>query len=232
MIKLQNVTKRYHHNLVLDNITFELPKGSITGILGPNGAGKSTLIKIITGFEYPDSGKVFIKEKENKNFEYLKKYIYYLPEKMVLYPDYFVGEFLSIFNKISKSNDNFLLETLELKEVLNKKIKNLSKGWHQRLKLYVALSQKRKIAILDEPFDGFDPLQMRKIIKIINLQNNNGKTFVITTHQLSYAQKICNYFIFLDKGKLIESGTIKYLLEKYALRTNDLEEIMIKAIEK
>ncbi len=232
MIKLQNVTKRYHHNLVLDNITFELPKGSITGILGPNGAGKSTLIKIITGFEYPDSGKVFIKEKENKNFEYLKKHIYYLPEKMVLYPDYFVGEFLSVFNKISKSNDNFLLETLELKEVLNKKIKNLSKGWHQRLKLYVALSQKRKIAILDEPFDGFDPLQMRKIIKIINLQNNNGKTFVITTHQLSYAQKICNYFIFLDKGKLIESGTIKYLLEKYALHTNDLEEIMIKAIEK
>ena len=100
MIRLENISKKYQKNKVLDNISVTIPANSVTGILGPNGAGKSTLIKIITGFEFPDNGSVYIEENKMNDFQERKKFLSYMPEKMTVYPDYFRATLPDIHNSI------------------------------------------------------------------------------------------------------------------------------------
>ena len=230
MIALKNISKMYSKLQVLNDISFVTPKNCITGIIGPNGAGKSTLIRILTGLEFPSRGSVFINDIEMRNFEQRKNLISYMAENMVLYPDYSVGEFLCFYHAAANYKDEQLLEELSLKEVISKKIRHLSKGWHQRLKLYTALCNNKPIVILDEPFEGFDPLQMVKIIDVIRLQNLKGRSFVLSIHQLSYAQKICDYFVFLDEGILVAEGLKGDLVNRYS--TESLEEIFLKVLQK
>ncbi len=230
MITVKNIYKYYDKKIVLKNISLLIPNNSITGIIGPNGAGKSTLIKIITGFEYPDSGFFYIKNRKPENFNQIKNEISYMPENMALYPEYFVDEFLDFFHSAVNYENRELLDALSLSSVSNKKIKHLSKGWAQRLKLYTALCNKKEIVILDEPFEGFDPLQMREITEIIRLQNKKGRTFILSIHQLSYAKKICNYLLFLNRGELIAEGSLEDLSKRYAVPDGDLEEILIRII--
>ncbi|MCP4154305.1 MAG: ABC transporter ATP-binding protein [bacterium] len=228
MIALKNITKSYTGNTVLDNISLTVPEKSITGIIGPNGAGKSTLIRIIAGFEFSDSGAVHIKENPNQT----KKHISYMPEYMLIYPEYTVGEFLSFYHAAVNLKDDQLLTELSLNTVKTKNIKHLSKGWHQRLKLYTALCNAKPIVLLDEPFDGFDPLQLRDIIDIFKTQNANGRTFLMSIHQLAYAQKICDYYIFLNAGLVIAEGSLEMLKSRYPGAGNSLEDIFLKALEK
>jgi len=232
MIILNNISKRYSKNQILKDISFSIPDNSITGIIGVNGAGKSTLIKIMTGFEFSDSGEIYIDGEKIKNFNQIKSHISYMPEFMTLYPEYFVDEFLDFYEKVVEYKDDKLLNSLGLKKIFDKKIKHLSKGWHQRVKLYVALCNKKDIVILDEPFEGFDPLQMREIKNIIHSQNINGRQFILSIHQLSYAQKICTYFIFLNQGKIVEKGSLPQLSIKYQVKNQNLEDILLKAIER
>ena len=229
MIKLENINKSYSNQKVLENITLNIKKNIITGIIGPNGAGKSTLLKIIVGILNFDSGAIYLNQKRIFNFFQSREYLSYMPEQMQLYPEYFVAEFLKYYHNIIKYRDKTLFSSLELGKILNKKIKHLSKGWHQRLKLYLAMLNTKSLIILDEPFDGFDPLQMHNILKIIKTQKQKGKTFVISIHQLSYAKKICDFFILLDRGKIIDKGNLNYFVKKY--QSSDIEDIFIKAIQ-
>jgi ABC-2 type transport system ATP-binding protein len=232
MIKTEDITKKYLRNKVLDNISVSIPDKTIAGIIGPNGAGKTTFLKIISGFEFPDSGIIYIDNKKVKKHSIIKRYLSYMPENMTLYPDYFVDEFLDFFHSAINHTDKELLDSLSLKSIFHKKIKHLSKGWHQRLKLYTALANKKPIIILDEPFDGFDPLQMRDIIKIFKSQNSKGRSFILSIHQLSDAQKICDYFILLDAGIKIAEGSIDSLSEKFSCKSKSLEDIFLKALDK
>ena len=232
IVELRGITKKYKRDFVLKKITFSIREGLITGIIGPNGAGKSTLFKIITGFEFQDEGEIFIRGKKVKYFKDRKKYISYMPEIMVLYPEYYVYEFLSFFHSIIGFSDKELLNSLSLEEIYSKKIKFLSKGWHQRLKLYTALLPEKPLIILDEPFDGFDPLQMREIINTIKNKNKDGISFILSIHQLSDAEKICDYYILLDSGELVAIGTIDELAETYSVKTKNLEKIFLKALQK
>ncbi len=232
MIALKNISKRYSKNKVLNSISVDIPEKSITGIIGPNGAGKSTLIRIITGFEFPDTGTVYIKNNEMRNFYQRKEYLSYMPENMSIYPEYSVDEFLSFYHLSAYLKNDDLLKTLSLKKIFNKRIKNLSKGWHQRLKLYTALCNPKSIVVLDEPFDGFDPLQMKEIINLFKSQNSDGRSFILSIHQLTDAQKICDYFIFLDNGYVIAEGTLDELGNHFSCETYSLEDIFLKALEK
>ena len=231
MIELKNISKTYQGNQVLNDISLLIPENSITGIIGPNGAGKSTLIKIISGFEFANSGDIFINEKKTDYFKQMKKHISYMPEYMSIYPEYYVDEFLSFYHSSSNFIDEELLKSLSLKTIYNKKIKHLSKGWHQRVKLYTALCNDKPIIILDEPFDGFDPLQLRDIIKIFKSQNKKGRSFIMSIHQLNYAQNICDYFILLNNGNIIAKGNLEELKTQYPNKNNSLEEIFLKALE-
>jgi len=232
MITLKNISKHYSGNTVLSDISLEIPKNSVTGILGPNGAGKSTLLKIITGFEFPDSGTVFIENSEVTNFSGRKEHISYMPEKMTLYPSYFVEEFLRFYHSAIGFHDDELLQLLSLQKMYAKKIKHLSKGWHQRLKLYLALCTAKPIIILDEPFEGFDPLQMQEITRLFKSRNSAGFSFLLSIHQLSYAQKICDYFIFLNNGKIVAEGSYQTLAEHFSAAKENLEEIFLKVLKK
>ncbi len=181
-LEIREIEKSYINTPVLKNISFSIPEKSITGVIGPNGAGKLTLFRIISGFEFPDRGEIIINQKVLKNFRERKKYISFMLEELKLYPEYYVVEFLRFFNRANGFTDNELLEALSLKSVFHKKIKHLSKGWHQRLKLYTALSTQKPFIILDEPFDGFDPLQMKGIIEIIKKRNELGFSFILSIH--------------------------------------------------
>ena len=155
-----------------------------------------------------------------------------MPEYMSIYPEYFVDEFLSFYHLSVNFKDEELMEMLSLKAIFNKKIKHLSKGWHQRLKLYTALCNDKAIIILDEPFDGFDPLQLRDIINIFKSQNDKGRSFIMSIHQLTYAQKICDYFVLLNDGQMIAKGRFDKLEAQFQCNNNSLEEIFLKALEK
>jgi len=232
MLKLKNISKHYLNQTVLKNVSLTVPVGSITGIIGPNGAGKSTLIKVITGFEFQEKGEVFIDGKEMKNFNMRKSKLSYMPENMVLYPEYFVSDFLDFFKVAQGYEDLELFNSLSLDTVLNKKIGHLSKGWHQRLKLYVALANEKSIVVLDEPFDGFDPVQMKDIIGIFKSQNKNGRSFILSIHQLSDAEKICDYFVLLDAGEVVACGSLDELKDKFSCNSKSLEEIFLKVLVK
>lgn len=232
MIELKNISKSYSKNRALDNISLSIPEGSVTGIIGPNGAGKSTLIRIISGFEFPDGGEVRIFKKSVNNFYQRKQYLSYMPETMFIYPEYYVGEFLDFYHKAANFKDDDLIASLSLKKISQKKIGHLSKGWHQRLKLYIALCNTKPLIILDEPFDGFDPLQLKEILDLFRFQRSAGRSFILSIHQLSDAQKICDYFILLDEGRMIAEGTLEDLRNRFLSNSGSLEEIFIKALER
>ena len=230
MIELKSISKNCSGNGILNDISFFIPENSITGIIGPNGAGKSTLIRIITGFEFPDSGNVRIFNEEMNNFSDRKKYISYMPETMQLYRGYVVSDFLDFYHEASGFKDNDLIEALSLKKIIHKKIDHLSKGWHQRLKLYISMSNDKPIVVLDEPFDGFDPLQLREINKLFAVQRVKGRSFVFSIHQLSDAQKICNYFILLDEGKVLTEGSLEELGDRFLSGPGSLEDVFLEAL--
>ena len=232
MIELKDISKSYSKNRALDKISLSIPEGLVTGIIGPNGAGKSTLIKILAGFEFPDEGEVRIFKKRVQNFDQRKQYLSYMPETMQIYPEYFVDEFLDFYHGAVSLRDDGLIAALSLKKVYKKKIGFLSKGWHQRLKLYITLCNTKPVAILDEPFDGFDPLQLKEIINIFRTRRSEGRSFILSIHQLNDAQKICDYFILLDEGRKIGEGTLKDLGERFLCNSGSLEDIFLKALER
>ena len=232
MIKVSNIVKKYSHQLILDNISFEIPEYSIAGIIGPNGAGKSTLLKIITGFEYADSGNIYYSEKNLYNLEEKVRFFSYMPEFLKIYPDFYVYEFIKFIENTAKFKNEELIMCLNLKAIFNKRIANLSKGYNQRLKLFFALSNNKPVVVLDEPFDGFDPIQLIDILELIKDENKKGRTFLISIHQLSDAEKICNYFILLNNGKLVAKGTLKELSERAKISNGNLETIFIQLLKK
>jgi len=230
MLKIENIIKKYSNSIVLNNISFKLPQNSIIGIIGPNGAGKTTLLNIITGFEVVNKGKIFLNDKELVSFNEKKLLFSYMPEELQVYPEYYVRDFISFLHNTTQYYNKLLIDTLQLEKVMNKKIRYLSKGYHQRLKLYFALSNNKKIIFLDEPFNGFDPIQLIEILDLLKLENKKERTFIISIHQLFDAEKICDYYILLNEGRLIAKGSMQKLKKIYGKNCNSLEEIFIKAL--
>ncbi len=230
MIELKNICKNYANTKVLRDISFSIPENAVTGIIGPNGAGKSTLLKIIAGFEFETSGKILFNNKVLKNFDMKRKLISYMPEQISLYPGYYVKEYLDFYCKIIKGRDNHLVNSLSLSKVYCKKICELSKGWHQRLKLYSVLASKKQFVVLDEPFDGFDLLQMKEIIDLFKFEKEKGKTFILSIHSLSDAEKICDNFVLMDNGHIVLKGSKEVLQDKFKTNPFNLEEIFLKVL--
>ena len=231
MIKINNITKRYFKTVALNRVGFEVSEGSITGIIGPNGAGKSTLLDIISGFQNPDEGEIYFHDRPLMAFKEKRKILSYMPEHLEIYPDYYVDEFIQFINAATKHIDTDLIEILNLAKVKNKKIRYLSKGYHQRLKLFFALSNTKKIMVLDEPFDGFDPIQLIDILEFVRSENRKGRTFILSIHQLYDAEKICNHYVLLNEGKVVTQGSIQTLKQTFGEDNSSLEQIFMRAIQ-
>jgi ABC-2 type transport system ATP-binding protein len=205
-IVVENITKHYGSQKALDDVSFEIKTGHITGFLGPNGAGKSTMMKIITGYIPASSGKVFIDGSEvgPDNIE-LKRKTGYLPENNPLYPEMYVTEYLSFVASLYMSQKEgrraveSIIEVTGLTPERNKRIGELSKGYRQRVGLAQALVHNPDVLILDEATTGLDPNQ---IVGIRNLISEAGreKTVMISTHIMQEVEAICDRVIIIDHG--------------------------------
>lgn len=221
MIEVKNVTKKYGNFTAVDNITFTVKDGEVVGLLGQNGAGKSTTMNMITGFIEPTEGTIIINGYDiMKKSLKAKKQIGYMPENVPLYPELTIKEFVSYMAELKlvgrkerkQEVENAIKET-GLEEVKNKLIRNLSRGYKQRVSMAGALVGNPEVLILDEPTVGLDPKQ---IIEIRNLIKNLGKkhTVILSSHILSEISQICERVVILNKGKIVAIDTPENLEEK------------------
>ena len=214
MIEVKNVTKKYGNFVAVDNISFNIKEGEIIGLLGPNGAGKSTTMNMITGFIEQTEGEIIIDGYDMlKKPKKAKKEIGYMPEGVPLYTDLTVKEFVSYMAQIKKVDRKIRKEQIEktieetgLKDVEKKLIKNLSRGYKQRVSMAGALVGKPKILILDEPTVGLDPKQITEIRELIK-KLGKTHTVILSSHILSEVSQICNKVIIINKVKIVAIDT-------------------------
>ncbi len=214
MISVQNLTKYYGTSLAVNNISFDVEKGSVVGFLGPNGAGKTTTVRIITCYLAPTSGTVQVDNNDilTESLE-VRKRIGYLPESAPLYYDMNVVDHIRFIQSMRQepaaSNGSRIREVIDicgLGDVVRKNVGELSKGYRQRLGLAQALVHDPEILILDEPTVGLDPNQ---IIEIRNLITELGKekTIILCSHILPEVEATCNRVLIINEGKIVADGT-------------------------
>lgn len=221
MITVKNVCKKYGSFVAVDNISFEINDGEIIGLLGPNGAGKSTTMNMLTGFIEPTSGEILINGFNiSKKSKKAKANIGYMPENVPLYKDLTVKEFINYMAELKyvkgKDKKNMVADIMSktnLTDVQNKLIKNLSRGYKQRVSMAGALVGNPKILILDEPTVGLDPKQITEIRNLIKSLAKDH-TIIISSHILSEISQMCEKVIILNKGKLVAIDTPENLENK------------------
>ncbi len=221
MIEVRNLTKKYGNNKAIDDLSFTVKKGQIYGFLGPNGAGKSTTMNIMTGYIAASEGEVLIDGHDIlKEPMTARSKIGYLPELPPLYQDMTVKEYLKFaaeLKKIDRSEQDETVQNamnmLKLEDVSDRLIRNLSKGFRQRVGFAQALLGLPEILILDEPTVGLDPLQ---IIEIRDLIRSLGKshTIILSSHILSEISEVCDHIMILSKGKLVASDSTENLMKQ------------------
>lgn len=214
MIEVRNLEKRYGDRSAVDHLSFSMEKGRIYGFLGPNGAGKSTTMNIMTGYLGPTSGDVLVDGHSiMEEPEKAKRSIGYLPEQPPLYIDMTVSEYLNFAAELKQIAKNDRVSSVVkainftgLEDVKGRMIRNLSKGYRQRVGLAQAIVGFPEIIILDEPTVGLDPKQ---IIEFRDLIRDLGKehTVILSSHILSEVQEVCDHVLIIHHGKLLASGT-------------------------
>ena len=211
-IEASNLSKRFGDLVAVNNITFAIHEGEIVGILGPNGAGKTTTIRLITGvFQLENESKVNVYSQDfTSSSKKLKKLFGIVPEISNAYSDYTVWQNLNFSGRIYglskaeiRERVNDLLERFELIDKLHAKTKTLSKGLKQRLNLCLALLHEPSILVLDEPTSGLDPFSVNIVRKQILQFRDEGKTILITTHNMQEAQQICDRILIMNRGNII-----------------------------
>ena len=224
-ININKVNKFYGKQQALTNISFSINKGEIVGFLGPNGAGKSTLMKIITCYLNQDSGKVQVCDLDTLEQDLkVKAKIGYLPENNPLYTDMYIKEYLTFVGRVYavENLNNRIAEIIQqtgLTSEKRKKIRDLSKGFKQRVGLAAALIHNPEILILDEPTTGLDPNQLEEIRSLIK-EVGKDKTVLLSTHIMQEVDKICNRVIIINKGKIVDDK----LISNYRNNNIDLEK--------
>lgn len=214
MIEVDQLVKSYGAHKAVQNVSFRVEEGQIVGLLGPNGAGKSTTMNVITGYLTPDSGSVRIQGIDiQKNPEKAKRQIGYLPEIPPLYLDMTVQEYLKFVASLKKipvkeqkKEIDRVTEALFIQEKKTRLIKNLSKGYRQRVGFASALLGNPPVLILDEPTVGLDPNQMIEIRQFIK-ELGKEHTVILSSHILSEVSAICDHIIIIDKGTVVAQDT-------------------------
>jgi ABC-2 type transport system ATP-binding protein len=230
-LEAKNLSKIFDDKLVVNNISFTAKKGQIVGFLGPNGAGKTTTMRMITGFLNPTAGTVCLNGIDIlKNPLEAKQQFGYLPEGAPSYLDMRVYDFLKFIAKLRGYNGSKLLDCLDriinqvnLREVLNKPIDTLSKGFKRRVGLAQAILHDPPILILDEPTDGLDPNQKHEVRELIK-DMAKDKVIILSTHILEEVEAICTRVIIISMGKIIADDIPK----KLANNTEELEKFFRK----
>jgi ABC-2 type transport system ATP-binding protein len=214
LIKAETLSKSFGQHKAVNNISFHIKKGEIIGFLGPNGAGKSTTMNMITGYLSPTSGSIIVDGfNVTENPVEVKRSIGYLPEIPPLYPEMTVLEYLTFAGELKKVNKKELKDSLEkimdlvkIGDVRGRLIKNLSKGYKQRVGLSQALVGNPKLLILDEPTVGLDPKQIIEIRNLIKTLSDDH-TIILSSHILPEVSAVCGRVLIMNKGIIVASDS-------------------------
>lgn len=226
----KNIVKNYANHKALDDVSIDIPEGAIYGLLGPNGAGKTSLIRIITQITGPDSGELLFNGKPLVSADMNR--IGYLPEERGLYKKMKVGEqavYLARLKGLQRSEAVKQLkswfEKFEIGEWWDKKVEELSKGMAQKVQFITTVLHKPEMLIFDEPFSGFDPINVELLKREILELRKEGTTIIFSTHNMASVEEICSHIALINKSKKIIEGPINEIREKYA---NDTYELSCK----
>lgn len=233
-LNVSNLTKKFGSHTAVDNLSFEVKKGTVFGLLGRNGAGKSTTIKQILGLIDPTAGHI---DWDGKKINPDKLSIGYLPEERGLFVKKSVYEQLVYFGQLEGMNKkeieksiDYWLKRMEVPENKHKIVSSLSKGNQQKIQLIATLLHDPQLIILDEPFTGLDPVNVQIFIDIIKDEAAKGKTIIFSSHQMVIVEELCDELILLKKGVAEVSGTITGIKDSYGFKNlimNVSEDILI-----
>lgn len=233
MITCKNITKKFGNFTALNNVSLEIPQGKIFGLLGPNGAGKTTLIRIINQITLPDSGELLFNGQPIKPSDV--EYIGYLPEERGLYKKMKVGEQAIYLARLKGMTTQ--QATAQLKEWFvkfriqgwwDKKVEELSKGMAQKIQFITTVMHKPKLLILDEPFSGFDPVNVNLIRKEILALKDAGTTIILSTHNMESVEELCDNIALINKANLIVAGGVDEIRRQYG---NNHVEVVYRGIK-
>src|SRR5574344_268463 len=228
IVKCNNVVKRFNQFTALDSVSIDVPEASIFGLLGPNGAGKTTLIRIINQITVPDSGEVLFRGKAIQPSDIA--FIGYLPEERGLYKKMKVGDqamYLARLKGMSHADASRELKEWFIKFGIqawwNKKVEELSKGMAQKVQFIITVLHKPSLLILDEPFSGFDPVNVQIIRNEILNMKANGTTIILSTHNMESVEELCDNIALINKSKLILTGALDQIRREHG--KNEVEVI-------
>lgn len=223
MLKVENISKSYGSNKAVDNLSFTVSKGEIFGLLGVNGSGKTTTFRMIMNLLTPDSGLITLDGKKI-NYTITDK-IGFLTEERSLLTKLTVKEQIIYYGTLKgmKEKDilerlNYYLEKFAIKDYLNKKIKELSKGNQQKIQFISAIINKPELLILDEPFSGLDPINTEMFKKEIKNLKNEGSMIILSTHRMEHVEEFCEKLVILSKGKTVLEGYLDKIKASYPVK--------------
>ena len=227
---VHGIVKVFGDQHVLADVSFDVASGEILGLIGPNGAGKTTLLECIAGLAPTDGGEVRWRGTSLPP-QRRKERLFYVPEAISPYPDQRTSEALRFFREAyreSASRLEQLVRALGLEPALGKPVGTLSKGYRRRFLLALGLLAPRPVLLLDEPFDGFDFRQTREVINLLRNETVDGRTLVLSIHQLGDALRICDRLVLLSGGRVMGVGTLAELTASARLPIgSDLEEVFL-----
>ena len=213
LLRVEHVTKRFADHTALDDVSVSVPRGAVYGLLGPNGAGKTTLIRVVNRITVPDSGRIFLGDKEITTEDVRR--IGYLPEERGLYKKMKVGEQAVFFARLKGLSRAEAVARLKvwfrkfgIEEWWNKKVEELSKGMAQKVQFIVTVLHEPDLLIFDEPFSGFDPVNANLLKEEILSLRDRGATVILSTHNMASVEEVCDHITLINKSKNILSGRV------------------------
>ena len=213
LLRVEHVTKRFADHTALDDVSVSVPRGAVYGLLGPNGAVKTTLIRVVNRITAPDSGRIFLGDKEITTEDVRR--IGYLPEERGLYKKMKVGEQAVFFARLKGLSRAEAVARLKvwfrkfgIEEWWNKKVEELSKGMAQKVQFIVTVLHEPDLLIFDEPFSGFDPVNANLLKEEILSLRDRGATVILSTHNMASVEEVCDHITLINKSKNILSGRV------------------------
>jgi ABC-2 type transport system ATP-binding protein len=229
VLKVENISRRFGNVFALNDVSFHVRAGEVLGLIGPNGAGKTTLLEILSGLLPADRGSVYW---ENTPLlpSRRKQALFYVPEAITPYPDQRTITVLRLFAGLFGQTNDELTRTigeLSLSSVLATRVGALSKGYRKRLLLAIGLLTTQPLIIIDEPFDGLDLRQTRDVMDVLCKRVANGRTLLLSIHQLTDAERLCDRFVLLSDGVVRGEGNLEELRLRAGVGRTGLEEVFL-----
>jgi len=228
-LRIEGLTKTFTGQFALHGVTFDLRRGEVLGLIGPNGAGKTTLLETVAGIMPADDGRITSNGEDIPQHR-RRETLFYVPDGIRPYGEQYVIQVLSFMAGVFRRSAKDVEQTIAaagLREVLDKRVNSLSKGFARRLLLALGFLAPHPVLLMDEPFDGFDLRQTRNMMGVLRDMAANERTLLLSIHQMTDAERVCDRFVLLADGTVRGAGTLEELRSRTALPAGRLEDIFL-----